>query len=141
MHGAHGLNVQTRMHEARETLGLAHIYMESLGKEFDNLSRIKLTDSKVMEFINELIPLSNDASAVQMKNIEQLRDDVKIRYFEAPDLKVLGKNGYRFINAVSDFATHAKPLRETASYKENLFLKTLEGHPMIDKAYQMVKAA
>ena len=70
MHGAHGLNVQTRMHEARETLGLAHIYMESLGKEFDNLSRIKLTDSKVMEFINELIPLSNDASAVQMKNIE-----------------------------------------------------------------------
>jgi len=137
----HTGNVQSRMHEARETLGLAHKYMENLGKEFDNLSRIKLSDSKVMEFINELIPLSNEATAVQIKNIEQLRDDIKIRYFEAPDLKVLGKNGYRFINAVSDFATHAKPLRETASYKENLFLKTLEGHPMIDKAYQMIKAA
>jgi len=137
----HTGNVHNRMLEARETLGLAHKYMENLGKEFDNLSRIKLSDNKVMEFINELIPLSADASDIQRKNIEQMRDDVKIRYFEAPDLKVLGKNGYRFINAISDHATHVKPLRETATYRENLFLKTLEGHPMIDKAYQMIKAA
>jgi hypothetical protein len=34
----------------------------------------------------------------------------------------MGKTGYRLINAISDFATHAKPLRETASFKENLFL-------------------
>jgi len=137
----HTGNVQNRMHEARATLQLAHGYMENLGKEVDLLSRIKLSDAKVMEFINELIPLADEASAVQRKNVEYLRDDIKIRYFEAPDLKVLGKNGYRFINTVSDFATHAKPLRETASYKENLFLKTLEGHPMIDKAYAMIKAA
>jgi len=137
----HTGNVQSRMHEARETLGLAHAYMESLGVEFNRLSNIKVTDAKVMEFINELIPLANDATPTQRKNADQLRDDIKIRYFEAPDLKVLGKNAYRFINAVSDFATHAKPLRETASHKENLFLKTLEGHPIIDKAYQMIKAA
>ncbi|MCL2619884.1 MAG: DUF932 domain-containing protein [Defluviitaleaceae bacterium] len=127
--------------EAQKTLGLAHKYMESLGREFDNLSRIKLSDGKVMELINELIPLSVDASDVQKKNTELLRDDVKIRYFEAPDLKVLGKNGYRFINAISDHATHVKPLRETSTYRENLFLKTLEGHPMIDRAYQMLKTA
>ena len=137
----HTGNIQNRMLEARETLGLAHKYMEILGKEFDNLSRIKLSDGKVMEFINELIPLASDASDIQRKNTEQQRDDVKIRYFEAPDLKGLGKNGYRFINAISDHATHVKPLRETSTYRENLFLKTLEGHPMIDKAYQMIKAA
>ena len=118
----HTSNIQNRMHEARETLGLAHTYMENLAKEFNSLSRIKFTDTKVMEFINELLPCPDDATAVQRKNVNQLRDDMKIRYFEAPDLKVLPKNGYRLINAVSDFATHAKPLRETASYKENLFL-------------------
>jgi len=136
----HTGNIQNRMHEARETLGLAHLYMEKLGSEFDKLSRIKLSDSKVMEFINELIPLANDATAVQRKNVEQLRDDIKIRYYEAPDLKILPKNSYRLINAISDFATHAKPLRETTSYKENLFLKTMEGHPIIDKAYNMIKS-
>ena len=63
------------------------------------------------------------------------------RYFDAPDLKTVGKNAYRFINAVSDFATHAEPLRKTANYKENIFARTMEGNPLIDKAYQMVKAA
>lgn len=53
----------------------------------------------------------------------------------------MGKNAYRFINAVSDFATHAEPLRKTANYKENLFSRTIDGNPLIDKAYQMVQVA
>jgi len=137
----HTGSIQTRMHEARETLGLAHLYMKNLGMEIDRLGRIKLSDSKVMQLINELIPLADDATAVQKKNVEQQRDDIKIRYFEAPDLKVLSKSGFRFVNAVSDFSTHAQPLRETAAYKDNLFMKVLDGHPIIDKAYAMIKAA
>lgn len=57
------------------------------------------------------------------------------------DLQGVGKNAYRFLNAVSDFATHAKPLRRTANYQENLFMRTMDGNPLIDRAYQMVKAA
>ena len=64
-----------------------------------------------------------------------------MRYFDAPDLKDLGHNAYRFVNAISDFATHAEPLRKTANYRENVFGKTIEGNPIIDKAYQMVCAA
>jgi len=137
----HTSNIQNRMHEAHETLGLAHKYMEGLGHEFNKLSLVKYSDSKVMTFINDLLPYSDNATPVQRKNVEQLRDDMKIRYFEAPDLKVLDKTALRLIHAVSDFATHAQPLRETANYKENLFMKTLEGHPVIDKAYAMIKAA
>ncbi len=70
-----------------------------------------------------------------------IREDMKLRYFEAPDLKHVGKNAYRFINAVSDFATHSKPLRNTANYRENMFAKTIEGNPLIDKAYELVLAA
>lgn len=62
-------------------------------------------------------------------------------HFYAPDLKSLCKNGYRFINAVSDFATHAKPLRETSNYRENLFNKTIEGNPVVDKAMKIVLSA
>ena len=29
----------------------------------------------------------------------------------------------------------------SANYEENLFLRTVEGNPMIDKAYKMVLAA
>ena len=33
------------------------------------------------------------------------------------------------------------PIRKTKNYNENLFLRTVEGNPMIDKAYKMVLAA
>ena len=66
---------------------------------------------------------------------------MKQRYWDAPDLSHIGMNGYRFINAVSDFATHAEPIRRTKNYNENLFLRTVEGNPMIDRAYQMVLSA
>ena len=56
-------------------------------------------------------------------------------------LKDVGNNGYRFVNAVSDFATHSTPRRKTANYKENIFARTADGNPMIDRAYQLVKAA
>ena len=101
----------------------------------------KLSDKAVMDYIEILLPLEEDATPIQRKNIRRLREDMKLRYFDAPDLKDLGKNAYRFINAVSDFATHAEPLRRTANYKENLFARTVEGNPLIDKAYQLVSAA
>lgn len=76
-----------------------------------------------------------------MRNRKRLQEDMKRRYFDAPDLLDVGKNAYRFINAVSDFATHADPLRRTKNFKENLFVRTVDGNPMIDRAYQLVKAA
>lgn len=137
----HTENVMSRVHEARETLMLAEAYMGGLGREIDSLSRIKLTDKKVMEFMQEFFPVTEDMSDVTKKNNFRLLEDMKRRYWNAPDLANIGKNGYRFINAVSDFATHADPLRKTKNYNDNLFLRTIEGNPLIDKAYKMVLEA
>lgn len=130
-----------KMEEAHNTLLLAEKYMGRLGMEFSRLSKIKLSDQKVKEYIELLLPMDEQPTETHRKNITRIREDMKLRYFEAPDLRHTGKNAYRFLNAVSDFATHAKPLRETASYRENLFAKTMEGNPLIDKAYELVMAA
>ena len=137
----HTGDIRSKMQEARDTLFMAERYMDELGKEFEALRLKKLSDQKVMEYIEVLLPVEDGSTPQQIKNIERLREDMKIRYFDAPDLQDTGKNAYRFINAVSDFATHAKPLRRTANYKENLFARTAEGNPLIDRAYQMMCAA
>lgn len=137
----HTENVMSRVHEARETLMLADAYMGELGREINSLSKIKLTDHKVMDFMQEFFPVTEDMTDAQKKNNLRLLEDLKLRYWEAPDLSHVGKNGYRFINAVSDFATHADPLRKTKNYNENLFLRTIEGNALLDKAYKMVLAA
>ena len=95
----------------------------------------------MLDYISVLLPAEDDATLQQAKNIKRLREDLEMRYFDAPDLKDIGNNAYRFVNAVSDFATHSEPLRRTVNYKENLFLRTVDGNPLIDKAYQMMCAA
>lgn len=137
----HTGNIQGKIQEAGKTLFMAEKYMDSLGKEFEALRRIKLTDRQVLDYIEALLPIESGASSTQEKNMQRLQEDMKRRYFDAPDLQDVGKNAYRFINAVSDFATHARPLRKTENYKENLFSRTIDGNPLIDRAYQILQAA
>jgi phage/plasmid-like protein (TIGR03299 family) len=136
----HTGNMENKLEDARMTLFMAEDYMNELGKEAAALSRKKITDAEAEEYIRLLLPIAGNATEVAEKNVRKLRDDLKMRYYHAPDLEGIGKNGYRFLNAVSDFATHGKPLRETAGYRENLFLKTMEGNPLIDKAYFLLTA-
>ena len=101
----HTGDIREKMKEARDTLFMAESYMDSLGKEFEALRQKKLTDNQVKAFIEELIPSDKADTYQQQKNILKLRTDLTRRYFEAPDLLDVEKSAYRFINAVSDFAT------------------------------------
>ena len=134
----HTEDIMERMDDAKETLFVAHGYMSELGKAIDKLNQTKIQDKKVIEYMQTFFPVSAELSDIQRKNNSRLLEDLKHRYFDAPDLQHVGKNAYRFINAVSDFATHAEPIRRTKSYGENLCIKTVEGNPMIDRAFQMV---
>lgn len=136
----HTGNISSKLNEAMKTLLLAESYMENLDYEAHYLSRKTISDKKVLEFIELLLPLPDNASKIQEKNINLLRDDMKLRYFDAPDLIDLPKTSWRFVNAVSDFATHINPLRKTKNYKENLFSKTIDGNPLIDRAYALVES-
>lgn len=96
---------------------------------------------KVVQNDEAFLPYENEDNSLHVRNINRLREDMQKRYFDAPDLKDVGNNAYRFVNAVSDFATHSEPIRRTKNFKENLFSRTVEGNPLIDKAYQMLCAA
>lgn len=137
----HTGDISGKIEEAKNTLFLAGEYMTALGQEFENLRKIKLSEKQVLDYIKILLPMEENYSLLQKRGVEKLRADMKMRYFDAPDLKDVGNNGYRFVNAVSDFATHSTPRRKTANYKENIFARTADGNPMIDRAYQLVKAA
>ena len=137
----HTGDIEGKLEEARYTLLYADKYMGELGRAIDRLNHIKLSDRQVYEYIDALFPLTDTPTEQQKKNLMRLKEDLMLRYFEAPDLQHVGKNAYRFVNAVSDFATHAKPLRERANFKENLFARTIDGNTMIDRAYELVQAA
>ena len=138
---AHPGDIRAKIEDARDTLLFAETYMGELGKAVERLRQIKLSDRQVMAYIDQLFPLYEDPTPIQKKNLLRMKEDVRIRYADAPDLQHVGKNGYRFVNAVSDFATHAKPLRESATHRESLFARTVEGNALIDRAYRLLGAA
>lgn len=138
---AHTGDIRAKIEDARDTLLFAETYMGELGKAVERLRQIRLSDRQVMAYIDQLFPLYEDPTPIQKKNLLRMKEDVRIRYADAPDLQHVGKNGYRFVNAVSDFATHAKPLRESATHRESLFARTVEGNALIDRAYRLLGAA
>lgn len=134
----HTGDIRQKLEDARETLFRAEQYMDELGNEMNYLASIRVSDREAEKFIKELIALPKNATGTQEKNTEKLREDLRARYLFAPDLSELPGTGYRLINAVSDFATHTKPLRQTPNHQENLFARTIDGHPLIDRAHRMI---
>lgn len=130
--------LEDKLDAAKETLQLAERYMSDLGKEFHDLQNKEISESKVIEFVNELIPVPENASEQQKKNVDKTREDILYRYRFAPDLCELPHSAYRFLNSISDHICHNRPLRETKDYQSNLFQKmAVETHPLLDKAYKL----
>lgn len=130
-----------KLSDARYTLLYADQYMSELGRAIDRLNQKKMSDRQVYEAIEALFPIADHATEQQKKNVVRLREEAKSRFYDAPDLQHVGKNTYRFVNAISDLATHSKPLKERTNYRENLFARTVDGNTLIDRAYELVQAA
>ena len=137
----HKGDIEGKLDEAKQTLLNARKYVQALDAEFGELKLKKITVDKVKEYVDLMFPVDENATLRTIQRAKDMRDELMYRYNEAPDLKVLEHSYYRFINAVSDFATHTSLHKNTANYKENLFMKTVDGNALIDMAYQIAIAA
>lgn len=137
----HSGDVQNKLEDAKNTLIYADEYMHELGATIETLKHTHLKDAQVINFVHTLIPANDSMTEQQIKNAARQRYDLMDRYFHAPDLKDMGRNAYRFINAVADHATHADPIRRRDNFAEARFSRCVEGSPIVDRAFQLLAAA
>lgn len=137
----HSGNVSYKLEDAKNTLIYADRYMQELGVTIEDLKHQPVSDAKVIEMVDTLLPTNDGMSDIQRKNVGLQREDLLERYFHAPDLAPLRRTAYRFINAVSDHATHAEPIRRRVNYNETLFSRSVEGNALVDRAYHLLSAA
>lgn len=157
---SHVGDIQGRLEDAMNTLSNAALYMDALEEEFGELKLKKVSDKKVaemtemllqMEFSNiytkslrrgKIIDLNDEKKRKRFEEkISQKRNDILHIYHEKPDLVGTEKSAFRFVNAVSDYATHTTDHKNTANYRENLFMKTVDGNNLIDTAYKIALSA
>jgi len=77
----HTGDIKGKIREAEDTLFKAEDYMDKLGNEFEALRRKKVTDRQLMEYIETLLPVAKNTTKIQVKNINRLRNDLKMRYY------------------------------------------------------------
>ena len=157
---AHKGDIQGKLEEARYTLESAERYMKALEEEFGELKLKKVSEDQVRRMTDDLLKAefadlvkkaTVDAKVVNIQDyvrqqkfeekLNRKRNDILDIYFDKPDLKGTEHTAFRFINAVSDYATHTTDHKNTANYQENLFIRTVDGNPLIDTAYEIAKAA
>lgn len=157
---AHKGDIQGKLEEARYTLSNAKAYMDALEEEFGELKLKKVSEDKVRQMTDKLLEIEfsdlfkkavktgkvvDFKEAVRQQKFEEKlnrkRNDILNIYFDKPDLKDTEHTAFRFVNAVSDYATHTADHKNTANYQENLFMRTVDGHPLIDTSYQLALAA
>ena len=156
----HKGDIQSKLEEARFTLSSAEKYMEALEEEFSELKLKKVTETQVRNMTEKLLEIEFNNlfnKALKSGNIidfkERLRqqkyedklntkrNDILTIYHDKPDLVGTEHSAFRFINAVSDYATHTNDHKQTRNYQENLFMKVVDGHSMIDTAYNLALVA
>lgn len=134
-------DMQSKMVEAHRTLELSTKYIQSLNDEANFLAGKPFNMVSFNKFVENLLPIEDEASDRQKNNIQSMRDDLTIRFKDAPDLGNHRNNAWGVLNAVSDFATHKVPLRSSETYQENIFASVIDGNKIIDKAYSLLIAA
>lgn len=130
-------NMNAKLSEARHTLELANEYLDILSTEADKLANEKMTDNEIRETLDKMFPVADDASDRQKQNIQNAKDGIMICMIR-PDIKKFLNSKWGFINAVSDYVGHSAPARVTANYQENNWGKIMNGHPLLDKAMNLV---
>ena len=144
--------------KAMSVLELADL-VKALEEEFGELKLKKVSETQVRDMTEKLLELEfaslfkkaiktgkvldfKEAQKQQKfeDKINRKRTDILNIYFDKPDLRGTEHTAFRFVNAVSDYATHTTDHKNTRNYQENLFMKTVDGHSLIDTSYQLALA-
>lgn len=134
----HSGNINAKMEEAQQTLGLAQDYMSKFAEEAEELYSIKVSPAQFKTLANNLFPMTDEMSR-RKEEAQYLLQQQLTEAWNMDDLGNIRGTGWGFINAISDMSTHRPPARKTANYQENMFIYTIDAPMLLDKALKMVK--
>ena len=123
--------------DARETLKRANQYMKEFQDYAKRMVDTVLYDDDIVDFMDKLFPTPEDPSPLIIKNIDWKKQTLYNIYTAVEDIAKFEGTAWGMYNAVSDLATHVHPKKEKTTWRENLFTKTVNGRPLINKAQEI----
>lgn len=129
-------DIQGKMDDARNTLGFAASYMENLKEEADKLTQVVVLAPQFADFLMKMFPTNSKMSERQIANVENQRKAVAEIYNHKDDIQKFHGTAYGVLNAIADWNGHMIPARITQNFRENNFMRIVDGgkESVMDKA-------
>ncbi len=134
----HTGNISGKLDEASRALGLVRDYMVELEHKADVLRVMRISPDAWSDLVAELIPLPKGAKNPGTEERAKTKQKALREKMMAADLTDSRWTAWAAVNAVADFAGHSEPSRKVAQWQENRFAAIVDGHPLLDKALQLL---
>lgn len=135
----HTANIGERLVEAHQALQLEDTYIEALKRNAEVLATQHLSNWELDNLVNQLFPIDEDATQLIVRRNSERKALFKTA-LNADDLQNFRNTKWQFVNAAADMADHAQPIRMTTTSRENRLKDVFNGHPLLDRAYELVMA-
>lgn len=132
-------NLQSKLYEAKVTLGLAQEYMSELNIACEHLAEEKISDAEVENMLDMMYPTNDETTDRQKNSIQRLKDNF-FYCLGQDDIKKFRGTKYAVVMAATDFADHSEPARKTANFQANRWLQVMQGHQFVDNVYKQMAA-
>lgn len=135
----HSGDLGAKLDEAKRALKLTHQYMNDLTSVSDLMASMRMAESDWNALCQNLLPVNPDAKNDSTRDRQQERQDMLFKRMFTPDLEPHRMTAWGAINAVADYADHAARARVTDTSAENRFKQVINGHPLVDQAFDLLK--
>lgn len=138
----HTNNIDKRLEEAKEVLGLAQNYMVELADYAEVAIKTKLSDPELEYILNGIFKVDPNAKNKELQE-QRAKANKEAFYvcYAAPDIAKFQGTAWGAINAMSDLVGHSLPHKNTQNYDENNWGRIMDGHPLFDKMVNLIGVA
>jgi len=134
-------DMANKMEEASRALELNDLYMKEFNKTAEEMANTKISNDNVIQMINTIFPIADDVEEGRAVTVATRQREVLTQvYFDTPDIANFRGTKWGVIQAVSDMAYHANPVRRTDTFTEKRLASAFEGNALLDQAYTLLSA-
>lgn len=137
----HTGNVELKLEQIKRAINNSHKYVHALEDTISDMINSKPIMS-IEEFVDILIGENEEDSTRIANRKVEIQEAIVNLYNNKDDLQNYKGTKFGYLNAVSDFVSHAEPLRKVGEDTiDNMFIKNIEGNELIEQAKKILLAA
>ncbi len=133
----HTKSLIERRQQAMESLGMAVAYTESIQEVAEKMAMKKVDEEKFFKQLYEKL----DGKVYGTKGTEEVIEKIAFLHQEKDDLQNFKGTSWGLYNAVADYYSNSKPLRETHRTEETRLVNFMDGNKVLDIAESILLVA